>query len=201
MRFRASLFCFLLSVSVGFTVTLGLAQSQGPDVTALSRCPVTVPNGNEPPSSDPLSRLPPWMAERNREGDSLVLPTPHGLPSSFHGNGKLWTILSPNKARRWPGLNQDGAPELEMDINWVKGIRGILTIKGRRLDGPTGPLHAMHIGWSGAGSARPAPWADGISHVTTGVFFPSEGCWEITGKIDDIDDSELTFVVEVRVLR
>jgi len=33
------------------------------------------------------------------------------------------------------------------------------------------------------------------------MIFPTQGCWEITGKIYDIDDSTLTFVVEVRVPR
>lgn len=32
-----------------------------------------------------------------------------------------------------------------------------------------------------------------------GLISPSEECWEIKGKIDDMSASELTFVVEVRI--
>lgn len=86
----------------------------------------------------------------------------------------------------------------EVEITWWKGARGILTVKGRRLDGPGGvlrvPLHGTTI-------VSPSPWADGITEVSTGVDFPTEGCWEITGTIDDLVDSALTFVVDVRMPR
>src|SRR5574340_1058117 len=93
MKFRPSMF-FILSVWVGLSLTPSVAQSQRPDVPASFHCPVTVPNGNEPPSTPPA-----WIAERNREGDTLLIADPHSLRRFFHGNGKLWTILRPDGPR------------------------------------------------------------------------------------------------------
>ncbi len=192
MKFRTFLF-FLLSI--GFSLRPSLAQSQKPDVTASFRCPVTVPNGSEPPSSEPPSKFPAWIAERNRQGDTLLFNQMHGMKASFHGNEKLWTLLPPDGGRWGVAPNADGTPARAMQIDWWKGDRGGLAITGRRLNGPAGPLH---VGGRGQTRINSSPWADGISHVTTDVIFPHEGCWEIKGKIDDISDSVLTFVVNVR---
>jgi hypothetical protein len=180
MKFRASLF-FLLSVSVGLSVTPSLAQSQ-PDVTALFRCPVTVPNGNEPPEPPP-SKVPAWMAERNREGVTLRIVDPRPDRASFHGNGKLWTALPPQVL---PGgvIPEEGDESARaVQIAWWQMGDRLLTIKGTRLDGPTVPPNQWHL------FGR---------HETATVIFPTQGCWEITMKIHGIDDSALTFVVKVR---
>jgi hypothetical protein len=191
MESRSSLL-FLLPVLVGLSVTPSLAQTQKPDAAASFRCPVTVPNSNEPPSSEPPSKFPTWVAERNREGDTLLMAT-RPMRTSFHGNGKLWTILPP-RVLRGGAFPEYGELAREVQIDWWEMGRGLLTIKGTRLDGPAEPLHVE--GWGRWGPLR---GADGTSHVMATVIFPTEGCWEITGKIYDIDDSALTFVVEVRV--
>lgn len=182
MRFRASLF-FLLSVSVGLSLTPSLAQSQKPDVTASFRCPVTLPNANEPP--EPPSKVPARIAERNREGVTLPLVDQRPERESFHGNGKLWTTLPPQVLPGGviPALGDESARAVKMDW-WQIGNR-LLTIKGTRLDGHTVPPNRWSVPLFGADR-----------HVT--VIFPTQGCWEITGKIHGIDGSALTFVVEVR---
>jgi hypothetical protein len=196
MKFRTFLFFLLL---VGFSLRPSLAQSQRPDRIASFRCPVTVPNGSEPPSAGPPSKFPVWVAERNHQGDTLLVNQMHGMKASFHGNGQLWTLLPPGGARWGVAPNADGTPARAMLMDWWKGNRGGLAITGRRLDGAAGPLH---VGERGGVNVVPSPWEDGIRHgirhETTGVIFPGEGCWEITGKIDDISDSVLTFVVNVR---
>ena len=192
MKFNASLL-FLVSVLLGLGVTPSLAQSQKPDVAASFRCPVTAPNSNEPPSSEPPSKFPTWVAERNREGDTLLMAETRPMRTSFHGNGKLWTILPP-RVLRGGAFPEYGELAREVQIDWWEMGRGLLTIKGTRLDGPAEPLHVERWGRWG-----PLRGADGTSHVMATVIFPTEGCWEITGKIYDIDDSALTFVVEVRV--
>src|SRR5207249_7276156 len=90
---------FLLPVLVGLSLTPSLAQTQKPNVGTSFRCPVTVPNSNEPPTSEPPSQFPAWVAERNREGDTLLMAETRPMRTSFHGNGKLWTILPPQIGR------------------------------------------------------------------------------------------------------
>jgi hypothetical protein len=239
MESRSSLL-FLLPVLVGLSLTPCLAQTQKPDVAASFRCPVTVPNSNEPPNSEPPSEFPAWVAERNREGDTLVMAgtgpmltsfwdverNPEGdallmaetrpMRTSFHGNGKLWTILPPRVGASVErvSLEKYGEQATAVQIDWWEMGRGLLVIKGTRLDGPAGPLRVEEW-WRGPiprGSLASVPnkpatppgfvrAADGISQVMATVIFPTQGCWEITGKIYDIDDSALTFVVEVRVPR
>ena len=194
MESRASLL-FLLAALVGLNLTPSLAQTQKANVAASFRCPVTVPNSNEPPASEPPDQFPAWVAERNREGNTLLMAETRPKRTSFHGNGKLWTILPP-RVLRGGAFPEYGESAREVQIDWWEMGRGLLTIKGTRLDRPAGPLEVNSWGRSG-----PLAGADGISRVTATVIFPTQGCWEITGKIYDLDDSALTFVVEIRVPR
>jgi hypothetical protein len=115
------------------------------------------------------------------------------MRTSFYGNGKLWTILPPRMRRGGVFAQRYGELATAVQINWWEMGRGLLTIKGTRLDGPAEPLHVNYGGWGGG-----LREADEISHVNRTVIFPTQGCWEITGEIYDINDSALTFVVEVR---
>jgi hypothetical protein len=140
-------------------------------------CPVTRPNGSQPPV-------------KNFGGKVTYSPSYRGSRDGYvegsHGNGKLWTVLPPDGKLVIPTdvISYHGG--LWMKSLWWRGIRGNLTIRGRRLDG-AGKLHvAPQNGYGETGL------------LVTGVTFPSEGCWEITGKADD---SELTFVVEVQAER
>jgi hypothetical protein len=107
-----------------------------------------------------------------------------------HGNGLLWT-----------GLPRDGVAVLDHpdrvgpdgSIFWTKLIwaaRGIysseLDVQLQRLDAPAPVLHPEVIsghlsGWSGPS------WA-------ARMWFSSEGCWRITGRLDDVS---LSFVLKV----
>ncbi len=154
----ACLVSSLLCVSVGCTRTPSSGQVQGANLAAPATCPVTLPNG--------------WVAPGNDRGDT------------FHGNGRLWTALSPDgKALIAPG--KDGS--LGTKLPWWRAVRGRLSITGRRLDRPASPLRA----WIPDGYGE-------TGFQASAVYFPSEGCWEITGKAGD---AELTFVVEIRVQR
>ena len=113
--------------------------------------------------------------------------TPPGeRPSAaHHGNGALWTALG------WPGgripvsapyLQPDGA--VRMKFPWWRGssARGPLAIEGRRLDADAPPLRA-HL---------PAGYGDAFQ--ASALFFPTEGCWRVTGASGG---ATLTFVVIV----
>ncbi len=119
-------------------------------------CPVTRPNGQTPPGE---ARSP-----------------------DHHGNGALWTALPPD-GKIWAGPNNimpDGS--IDVKFPWWRGVRGLLTISGRRLDVPAPPLRADIPDYGLTG------------FQASGVIFPTEGCWEVTGRVDS---TSLTFVTLV----
>ena len=72
-----------------------------------------------------------------------------------------------------------------MKFPWFRaaGLKGRLTVTGRRLDVAAPPLKAV----------IPNGYLD-KGFQATGLIFPTEGCWEITGKVGD---TTLTFVNRV----
>jgi hypothetical protein len=74
---------------------------------------------------------------------------------------------------------------LEMKYPWFRGagLTGRLIITGRRLDAAAPPLTA-----STSSDSRETGFQ------ATSLIFPTEGCWEITGKVRD---TALTFVNRV----
>lgn len=98
----------------------------------------------------------------------------------------MWVLL-------WPGgkilirpqqIDQDGY--LVMKIPWYRGVRGKLTIEGRRLDGPAPSLQAgIPEGYHVAG------------FQPSGIGFATEGCWEVTGRLGDASLTFVTMVVKL----
>jgi hypothetical protein len=118
--------------------------------------------------------------------ETCPLTLPNGdMPSGAdvganHGNGKLWTAMWPhNVVIATPDyIGDDGS--VEMKWGWWRGTTGKLRITGRRLDGDAPSLTA-HI-------------PDGYGKrgfQVSGISFPSEGCWEVTGAVGAV---KLTFV-------
>jgi hypothetical protein len=67
---------------------------------------------------------------------------------------------------------------------WWRAVTGDLQIHGHRLDAVASPLRA---------DVQPNSYpARGFLPST--LYFPTEGCWEVTGTIDD---NSLTFVTLV----
>jgi len=134
--------------------------------------PTPAPTAFVCPVSAPNGKLPP--------GESG--PTPEVLGND---EGTLWTGVWPDGkvifAPDGPGsVDSDG---LGMKFWWWRQPAGAaLTLEGRRLDGEAAPMRAdIPEGYSGAFQA-------------TGLIFPTPGCWEVTGRVND---SRLTFVTEV----
>jgi hypothetical protein len=110
-------------------------------------------------------------------------PPGEGPIPDHHGNGAIWTTLWPaGRALVPPQMVQpDGS--LMMKWGWWRGVEGQLTVEGRRLDAPAPPLRAeIAEGYGDTGFQG------------GDLIFPTEGCWEVTGKVGD---TELTFVVFV----
>ena len=132
----------------------------------------------------------PAMAVSNRPNPRacpLTLPNGRVMPEHEdagmnHGNGSLWTAMWPhNVVIATPDfIEADGS--VGMKWPWWKGVDGKLTISGRRLDGSAPPLRA-HLPDYGRRGFQPS-----------GISFPTEGCWEVTGAVGE---TKLTFVTLV----
>lgn len=116
--------------------------------------------------------------------------TPPGERPSpeHHGNAALWTALWPEgKVLATPAyVRYDGS--INMKFPWWRGpgVVGALSIEGRRLDGPAPPLQAqIPEGYSDEG------------FQASGIIFPTEGCWEITGKANGASLTFVTLVIKV----
>ncbi len=143
----------------------------------------------------------PLIALQAQEGTEVPcnVTVPNGvMPGStepqkgIHGN-RLLAVgpfgLWPNgtvifKPRGAGFLTRDGS--LVMKFGWTLSSSGKLHVTGRRLDGDAPPLRAS-IGNS----------LDDPNFKPSFLIFPTPGCWEVSGKIGDIEDSKLTFVTRV----
>lgn len=100
--------------------------------------------------------------------------------AEFHGNGQLWVgVPYANVVVNEPSA--DGT--VSMKYGWWRGVSGTLSITGRRLDGTAPPLSAT----------VPDGYGD-TGFQSSGISFPTEGCWEVTGRAGG---TTLTFVTLV----
>ena len=150
-----------------FALLMSCSLVEGAPGPGASGCPTTTPNG--------FGVL--------REGD----PSPHGT----HANDartlatSLWAGGTVTFKPGGPGcIEPDGT--MGMKFPWWRGVRGDLVIEGRRLDGDAAPLRAsIPRGYGPTG------------FQSTGLLFPTVGCWEVTGRSAD---ERLVFVVFVEKL-
>jgi len=148
--------------------TSTVAPSTAPTATAS---PLTLADAKSCPATKPV-KAPADI------GDLLF-----GYTSAF-GNSDLWVgglgengmILADSRM-----LESDGS--IGWKFGWWRIAPGTLTITGRRLDAPAPPARA---------SVPEGYGPEGFQ--ASGVSFPTEGCWEITGSVGG---STLTFVTFV----
>jgi hypothetical protein len=103
-----------------------------------------------------------------------------------HGNGKLWVGgLWPHGVivARGDFIQPDGS--IYMKFGWWRKAAGALTITGRRLDAPAPPLTA----------SVPSGYGDS-GFQASGVYFPTEGCWQVTGTVASTSLTFVTFVIK-----
>ena len=83
----------------------------------------------------------------------------------------------------WEGQDENYlVPGEHVKTGWFRPAGVELEITGRRLDGESPALEA-HV-----------PCCYPTRFQATGLYFPVEGCWEVTARAND---SQLSFVVEV----
>lgn len=97
-----------------------------------------------------------------------------------HGNGSIWVGLWNANVVVWDA-EPDGS--VSAKFGWWRGVPGTLRIEGHRLDAPAPPLLG-HV-----------PDGYGVSGFqSSGITFPTEGCWRVTGRVGE---ASLTFVTLV----
>lgn len=155
------------------------AASQSAKKPTIATCPVTLPVsarefGKRTPGSDAMSF---FESETSRWKPTLSVG-PFGLWPS----GTI--VFQPGG----PGsIETDGS--LSMKFGWTRGegLRGKLKIHGKRLDAPAPPLRAY----------IPGGYGD-TGFQATALIFPTEGCWEVTGEVDDTHVTFVTRVVRIK---
>lgn len=99
-----------------------------------------------------------------------------------HGNGRLWV----------GGLGDGGVIEvgpaeggvIGVKFGWWRVTAGDLKITGRRIDGIAPPVRAdVPDGYGETG------------FQASGVYFPTVGCWEVTGQVGATALTFVTYVV------
>jgi hypothetical protein len=97
-----------------------------------------------------------------------------------HGNGSIWVGLWHSNVVVWKA-QADGS--VTTKFGWWRGVPGTLRIEGHRLDARAPPLTAR------------VPEGYGESGFqSSGITFPSAGCWQVTGRVGN---ASLTFVTLV----
>ena len=158
------------------------AEARPPGPTGVVSPPTAA--GGLDTATPPAVGRPCPITQPNRSTPPGEAPSPN-----HHGNGELWTAID----RDDTGVLRIRPDEVETDgslgrkMFWWRGFPGSLTIEGRRLDAPAAPLRArIPAGYGPRGFQSSA------------VYFPSDGCWEVTGRIvGEGREGRLTFVVLV----
>jgi hypothetical protein len=103
-----------------------------------------------------------------------------------YGNGTLWV------GGLWPHGVIDAGPDfvaedgsVSMKFGWWRKVEGRLRITGRRLDGTAPPARGFVPSGYGA-----------TGFQASGVEFPTEGCWEVTGTLPTTSLRFVTFVIK-----
>ena len=138
-------------------------------------------------TTKPTAAVPASAKYRGTEAATCPLTVPNGAAprddsdaGMNHGNGRLWTAIWPHNVVIASPDYQGKDGSVDMKWPWWRGVKGTLTIEGRRLDEKVPPLRADIPGGYGDQGFQPS-----------GIRFPTEGCWEVTGTVGN---AKLTFV-------
>lgn len=150
-----------------------------------------------PPTVSPVSIESPTIANDASFANVATCPVtlpigaaPSGQERPFassalaFGNSQLWVVpIQEDGVIRLDPKSVEGDGSLSTKFGWWRVTPGTLAISGRRLDAPAPPLRAdVPEGYGSSG------------FQASGVFFPTEGCWEITGIVGIATLSFVTFV-------
>src|SRR5262245_38507789 len=188
----------IVTAALAACVSVALVGCMGsPAKTATSPAPAAGPSERSPKvppaGSARYPARPVAMADARHCPMTIGHPVPRVKPwreglfgwQSGYGNGSLWVgglwphgvvIITPD--------NVDPDGRLEMKFGWYRLTSGFLTITGRRLDASAPPLSGRTSGYGLTG------------FNASGVIFPTEGCWQVTGRVGRVALTFVTFVIK-----
>lgn len=146
-----------------------------------------------PPPPQPVTRSDARQCHEtvpSRVGPPGVLPSQFFGWGSNYGNGSLWVGgLGPHGVLVAPRSMVGRGGSIGWKFGWWRKIPGYITITGQRLDAPAPPLQSTLTRAidSGYGS---------IGFQASGVTFPTEGCWQVTGQTARTSLTFVTFVIK-----
>jgi hypothetical protein len=159
--------------------------------TPSSALSTGLPTGSSMVESTPQPTTLPTLPPVAPDSCPVTIPNGSSPPGvspdlSRHGNGALWVDLWPNNRiladPRF--VSSDGS--ISMKFPWWRGVPGKLTIEGFRLDASAPPIEAQVSPFYGETGFQPS-----------GILFPSEGCWQITGRVGEASLTFVTLVIKV----
>jgi hypothetical protein len=107
--------------------------------------------------------------------DSAVEDPPAFGHYFINKDQSIWASASWTNREEYPYVREEG-----IKVGWFRPAGATLEITGQRLDGEAPPLKAE------------VPCCYPTRFQATGLYFPTEGCWEVTARAAD---RELSFVV------
>jgi hypothetical protein len=145
--------------------------------------------------TEPHPARPVTLADARRCPVTIGQPVPSRLwwhtllfgYGSAYGDRSLWV------GGLWPHgviimTRDDVGPhgQLSMKFGWYRLASGYLRIAGRRLDAPAPPASGLTF-----------PGSYGLTGFNaSGVVFPTEGCWQVTGRVGRFALTFVTFVIK-----
>jgi hypothetical protein len=174
---------FRLIVASAVAVSAGCTGER--TVVSRSGAPDTATPGSSPAAQTHLVRECPVTVPRPVPSSEEWKQSLFGSDYA-HGNDKLWV----------GGLGEGGVIDVGPDyvepdgsvgmkFGWWRLVPGTLQITGRRLDGAAPAVRAN----------VPSGYGD-LGFQSSGVYFPTPGCWEVTGTVGTASLSFVTLVVK-----
>lgn len=126
----------------------------------------------------------------------VTIPNGEGPPgevrsATYHGEAGLFTALPEDGiiVAKPQDLQPDGTIAIKFPW-WAAGPEGSLSISGKRLDVSAPDLRAEIT------PSMPDTPFRGTGFWATSVIFSTEGCWEVSGTVEDAALRFVTFVVK-----
>ena len=166
---RSIIICVLVSaILTGCTKITTIASEAFPQTPNIS--PTESTSADACPVTEPVWVKPP--------DDAAVQNEPEFGFYFVNQDRSIWASASWTEAEGYPlRVNEEG-----VKVGWFRPAGATLEISGRRVDGQAPALDA-HI-----------PCCYPTRFQATGLYFPTQGCWEVTAKAAE---SMLSFVVWV----
>lgn len=164
---RLSIFFLVTSIALSACTATGPSNSSSKSTLAT----VTSSSSAACPVTEPAWVKPP-------EDSAVQNPPAHGY-YYVNEDSSIWS------SAWWTGEEEyplRAGEEQGNKVGWFRPAGAKLEITGQRLDAQAPPLEA-HV-----------PCCYPTRFQATGIYFPTEGCWEVTAKAAD---SVLSFVVRV----